>query len=234
MARRGIHALPETHRLLRQSCREFAERELRPGAAAADREHRFPADAVRGLAKLGLMGVAIEEENGGAGLDSLAYAVAMEEISRGCAIDRRHHEREQLALLRADAGVRHGAQKARWALASGEKLGCFALSEPGNGATPAPRARRRTATAATAAQRPQGVDHKRAQADAAIVFASTDRALKQRGISAFIVPKPTPGLAVGKRTSWHPRVVHVQPHLRQLPRAGRQPAGRRGRGSRSP
>lgn len=77
--------LPETHQLLRDTCRAFAEKELAPVAAQLDREHKFPAEQVKKMGELGLLAMDVPEKYGGAGLDYLAYAIAMEEISRGCA-----------------------------------------------------------------------------------------------------------------------------------------------------
>ena len=77
--------LGEEHRLLQQTCRDFADAELAPVAAELDREHRYPADAMRLAGELGLMGVTVPPEHGGSGLDYLAYAIAVEEVSRGCA-----------------------------------------------------------------------------------------------------------------------------------------------------
>src|SRR5436190_18580431 len=77
--------LTEEQRLLRETCREFAERELKPNAKRWDREHKYPPDAVKKAFELGLSGVAVPSEWGGAGMDNVAYALAIEEISRGCA-----------------------------------------------------------------------------------------------------------------------------------------------------
>src|SRR5215208_4166516 len=77
--------LSEEQRQVRDLCREFADRELRPNARRWDREHEFPREAVKQLAELGLLGVAVPAEWGGAGMDTVSYALAMEEISRGCA-----------------------------------------------------------------------------------------------------------------------------------------------------
>src|SRR3954464_12318217 len=79
-----IELTPE-QRLLRETCREFAERELKPNAKRWDREHRYPAEAVKKAFELGLGGVAVPPEWGGAGMDNVAYALALEEISRGWA-----------------------------------------------------------------------------------------------------------------------------------------------------
>eukprot|EP00128_Syssomonas_multiformis_P002541 Colp12_sorted_trinity150504_noHs@252 len=78
-------SLPETHQMLRKMCRDYADNELKPNAAKIDREHLFPAEHVKAIGELGLMGLSVKSEDGGAGLDYLAYAIAMEEISRGCA-----------------------------------------------------------------------------------------------------------------------------------------------------
>src|SRR5205085_6078213 len=77
--------LTEEQRLLRETCREFADRELKPNAKRWDREHKYPAETVKKAFELGLGGVAVPSEWGGAGMDNVAYALAIEEISRGCA-----------------------------------------------------------------------------------------------------------------------------------------------------
>src|SRR5947209_19658337 len=124
--------LSEEQRLLRDTCREFAEKELRPNAKRWDREHRFPAEAVGKAFELGLGGGAVPSEWGGAGMDNVAYALAIEEISRGCA-----SVGVTLSVnnsLYCDPVLKYGteAQKERWLkpFAAGEKLGCFGLTEP--------------------------------------------------------------------------------------------------------
>src|SRR5258708_34923179 len=77
--------LSEEQRLLRDTCRDFAARELTPNAKRWDREHRYPAEAVKKAFELGLGGVAVPAEWGGAGMDNVSYALAIEEVSRGCA-----------------------------------------------------------------------------------------------------------------------------------------------------
>jgi butyryl-CoA dehydrogenase len=71
--------------MLQKTCRDFAENELKPIAAKVDREHFYPKDQIKKMGELGLMAVAVPEKYGGTGLDYVAYAIAMEEISRGCA-----------------------------------------------------------------------------------------------------------------------------------------------------
>ena len=79
----SLSALPDTHQMLYKTCRDFAEAELKPVAAKIDREHLYPADKIKKMGELGLMGITVPEECGGTGLDYLAYAISMEEISRG-------------------------------------------------------------------------------------------------------------------------------------------------------
>ncbi len=197
-----MFALPETHQMLRQTCREFADKELIPIAAELDRHHRYPAEQVARLAEMGLMGVAIPEEEGGTGLDTLAYAIAMEEISRGCASTGVVMSVNNSLYCDPVLKFATAAQKQDFLrpFASGQRLGCFALSEPGNGSDAG--AARTTAVLhgddwvlnGTKAWITNGYE-----ANAAVVFATTDRAKKHKGISAFLVPMPTTGLSLGKK-----------------------------------
>lgn len=79
----SLSALSETHQMLQKTCRDFADNELKPIAAKVDKEHLYPKEQIEKMGELGLMAVAVPEEYGGTGLDYLAYAIAMEEISRG-------------------------------------------------------------------------------------------------------------------------------------------------------
>jgi butyryl-CoA dehydrogenase len=194
--------LEETHELLQKTCRQFAQKKLAPKAREFDQKHSYPKSEIEGLADLGLKGVFIPEEYGGAGLDNLSYAVAMEEISAGCAscgvIMSVNNS------LYCDPVYQFGneAQKERYLLpfASGKKLGCFALSEPGNGSD---------AAAMSTIARPDR-DHfvlngtkawitNGYEADAALVFASVDPNLKHKGVVALLVDMKTPGLTLGKK-----------------------------------
>lgn len=78
-----MSALPETHQMLQKTCRDFADGELRPIAAKTDREHLYPKEQIKKMGELGLMAISVPESLGGTGLDYLAYAIAMEEVSRG-------------------------------------------------------------------------------------------------------------------------------------------------------
>ena len=77
--------LSDEHRMLREMCRKYADEELKHAAGALDKEHRFPREHVEWMGQNGLMGVSVDAETGGSGMDYLAYAIGMEEISRGCA-----------------------------------------------------------------------------------------------------------------------------------------------------
>lgn len=197
-----MFTLSETHEMVLQTARDFANKELAPKAALHDREHLFPAEQVKGLVALSMMGIAVSDEWGGAGLDNFAYALAMEEISRGCASTGVVMSVNNSLYCDPVKTYANDAQKEIWLkpFASGEKLGCFALSEPGNGSD---------AGAAQCTAVLEGdewvINGTKAwitngyEADAAIVFATTDRSMKHKGISAFLVPMPTEGLSLGKK-----------------------------------
>ena len=194
--------LSETHEMLRQTCRDFADKELAPAAAKHDVEHLFPKEQVQKLTELGLMGVAISDDEGGSGLDTLAYAIAMEEVSRGCASTGVIMSVNNSLYCDPVVKFANDEQKKLWLkpFASGQKLGCFALSEPGNGSDAG--AARCTATLDGDEWVLEGTKSwitNGYEADAAIVFATTDREKKHKGISAFLVPMPTEGLSLGKK-----------------------------------
>jgi butyryl-CoA dehydrogenase len=194
--------LEEHHQLIRKTCRDLADKHLAPVAAELDREHRYPKNEVARLVELGLMGIAVAEDDGGAGLDNLSYAIAMEEVSRGCASTGVVMSVNNSLYCDPVSKFATAEQKKVWLqpFASGEKLGCFALTEPGNGSDAG--AARTTAVLegdewvlnGTKSWITNGYE-----ADAAIVFATTDRAKKHKGISAFLVPMPTDGLSLGKK-----------------------------------
>nr|XP_053642717.1 short-chain specific acyl-CoA dehydrogenase, mitochondrial-like [Cherax quadricarinatus] len=194
--------LPETHEMLRKTCRDFAEAELQPMAGKFDKEGVFPKQQVKTMGELGLMALVVPEEYGGTGMDYLAYAIAMEEISRGCATAGVIMSVNNSLYMGPLLGFGSDKQKEEWItpFTTGERVGCFALSEPGNGSD---------AGAASTVGKEDGdsfiLNGTKAwitngyESEAAIVFATTDKAKKHKGISAFIVPKPTKGLSLGKK-----------------------------------
>lgn len=194
--------LPETHQMLKDTCRQFAEAELWPIAGEIDKTQVFPSKQIKAMGDLGLMGIDIPEELGGSGLDALAYAVAMEEISRGCAscgVIMSAHNSLYLGPLKY-FGTQAQMEKYIAPFVDGSKIGCFCLSEPGNGSD---------AGAASTTAKDQGdswlLNGTKAwitnahQAQGVIVFATTDKSKKHKGISAFVVPAPTSGLSLGKK-----------------------------------
>jgi butyryl-CoA dehydrogenase len=193
--------LTEEQRQVRDVCREFADQELRPNARKWDAEHHYPAEAVKKLAEMGLLSVAVPTEWGGAGMDSVSYALAMEEISRGCAgtgvIMSVNNS------LYCDPVLKFGTdqQRSEWLapFARGEKLGCFALTEPMSGSD---AAEMRTAAVrkgdAYVLSGTKNFITNGPQADAVLVFAMTDRSKGHKGITAFLVPTGAKGLVRGK------------------------------------
>src|SRR3954469_14112225 len=186
------------HSEIREAVRRFAREQLAPHAARWDREKEFPHDALKGLAEMGLYGIAIPDEWGGAGLDYSAMAIACEEISAGdCATAT------IVMVNNLAAGIVHGygndAQKRQWLrpLAKGELLGAFALSEPAVGSDASAittRAERKDAHYVLNGVKQFITSGK--NADIAVVFAVTDKSAGKKGISAFLVPTKTPGYVV--------------------------------------
>ena len=193
--------LSEEQRQVRELCRQFADEELKPHARKWDAEHLFPREAVKKLGEMGLMGVAVPSEWGGAGMDSVAYAVAMEEVSRGCAgtgvIMSVNNS------LYCDPVLKFGTdeQKKEFLVpfARGEKLGAFALTEPMSGSdaaemrTVAVKRGREYLLSGTKNFITNGP-----QADVILVFAMTDRSKGHKGITAFLVPSDARGFTRGK------------------------------------
>jgi hypothetical protein len=189
-----------THEEIRQAVRRYAAEQIAPHAARWDREKEFPREALKGLAAMGLYGVAIGEEWGGAGLDYTALAIACEEISAGdCATAT------IVSVNNLVAGILNGygdaKQKARFLkpLAGGEIIGAFCLTEPAVGSD---------ASAITTRAERKGNDYvlngvkqfitSGKHADVAVVFAVTDKAAGKKGISAFLVPTSTAGYIVAR------------------------------------
>jgi alkylation response protein AidB-like acyl-CoA dehydrogenase len=209
--------LNDGQRHIRDMARQFAARELAPTAAERDRNPRFPRAAFDRMAELGMLGMTVPAEFGGAGTDYVSYALTIMEIAAadGAASTafQVHNSLVCLPLLR------HGTaeQKERFLrpLARGEQLGAFCLTEPNAGsdaaaiATRARRAGNKFVLNGTKQFITSGES-----ADLALVFAVTDPAAGKRGISAFIVPTRTPGYKVvrvehtlGQRSSDHCQIA---------------------------
>jgi butyryl-CoA dehydrogenase len=193
--------LTDEQRMIQQVARDFAEKEVRPIAEAIDREARFPAETVRRMGELGLMGITIPEVWDGSGGDTVAYAVALEEVSRGCASHGAIMSVNNSLYCEPVAKFGTDEQKRRFLspFASGKKLGCFSLTEPeaGSDATNQNTLARREGGAYVLDGRKIFVTNGR-EADAVLVFAQTDRGKAHQGISAFLVDKGHPGFTVVK------------------------------------
>jgi len=193
--------LNETQRMIQATARSFAEKEVKPLARKVDREHYYPIELVPKMAELGFMGMYVPEQWGGTGLDVVSYAIALEEICAACATTGVIMSVNN--SLVSDPILRMGTdeQREQWLkpLASGQKLGCFCLSEPGTGSD--------AANQATRAERKGDVWVLNGTknwitngpfAHIALIFAMSAPEKGVKGITAFLVDtKNTPGYSVG-------------------------------------
>ena len=193
--------LTDEQELIREAVREFAEAEVAPIAAELDRDHRFPSELLPKMADLSLMGMPFPEKVGGAGADEVSYVIAVEEVSRACAstgcVLSAHTSLATWPVYKFGTD----AQKDRYLhdMASGRRLGAFALTEPAAGTD---------AGAGTCTALLKGDEYvlngskifitNAPFAEIYIVFAKTDPAQGTRGMSAFIFEKDTPGFSVGE------------------------------------
>ena len=193
--------LTEEQQLLLRSVREFAEAEVKPHAKEIDETGRFPLDTFKKAAELGLTGIAVPENYGGAGMDHVSYAIVIEEISRVCASTGTILSVQN--SLYCDPIYRFGTdeQKQKFLIpyARGEKIGCYALTEPQAGSNAAA-----LATKAVRKGDAYVVNGTKAwitnggAADAALVYVNTQPEKGEKGITALVVEKGTRGFAVGK------------------------------------
>jgi butyryl-CoA dehydrogenase len=194
--------LTEEQRLMRDTARDFAAKEIAPKAAELDKNSRWPSEILAKMAELGFMGVGIPEAYGGAGMDTVSYALAMEEISAACAscgvIMSVNNS------LFADPIYKFGTEAQKQSIltpvARGEKLGCFGLTEPMSGSD--------AQTMITNAVKVEGgwrIDGAKnwitngPHADYIIVFAVTDRTGDKVKHTAFVVPKGAKGFTLNAR-----------------------------------
>lgn len=196
--------LSPEYKMLQKLYRDFAEKEVKPLATEIDEEERFPKETVEKLKKYGFLGIPFDKADGGQGLDTLAYVLLVEEISKVCAttgvIISAHTSLGTEPIRKF--GTKEQKEKYLKDLASGKKLGAFGLTEPNAG------------TDASGQQTKAVFDEKTGEwvlngskifitnggeADVYIIFALTDPSKGTRGISAFIVDADTPGFSIGTK-----------------------------------
>ena len=193
--------LTEEQRMVQEMVRAFVEKEVKPVAPRMDHDSLYPSELVKKLGKIGLMGMFVPQQFGGSGMDLVSYAIAMQEISKAWAsLGAIMTVNNSLVC---DPILRFASQKQKKKylppLARGERLGCYALTEPGAGSD--------AGSIQTQARR-DGEDYllngtklfvtNGKHADLAVVYAVTDSSLGKKGISAFVVEKGTTGFSVGK------------------------------------
>ena len=193
--------LSQDHKVLRDSVRDFVEKEIKPIAIKTDEEHKIPDELIGKMSAMGLMGSYIPEEYHGAGLDMLSYAIVVEEVSKACAssgvLISAH------TSLACDPIYRFGTeeQKKRYLpdLATGRKIGCILLTEPDVGSD---------VSGMSTMYRREGDDivinggktfiTNGACLGTGVLFATRDKSLKHKGITAFIVDLTSPGVTILK------------------------------------
>ncbi len=191
----------EDQKMLQKMVRDIATKEFKERAKEIDKTHRFPHENVEMLAEAGLMGLTLDPEYGGGGMDYICYSLAMEELSAVCAATGTIFS-AHLSLCGMpinDWGTPEQKDKFLRPLCAGTKLGAFALSEPGNGSD---------AAGMRTEAKEDGDDYilngskawisNGEKADIYLVLAQTDRAAKHKGVTAFLVEKGTPGFSFGK------------------------------------
>ena len=192
--------LTKEQQMLQQMVRDFTLKEIEPIASALDKEGRFPEEIIRKLGEIGVMGMTVPKEYGGAGADTVSYTIAIEEIARACAstavVVSVNNSLACFPLLAF--GTEEQKKRFLVPLAKGEKLGAFGLTEPSAGSDAAMQ--QTTAIKKGEEYFINGVKHfitNASRADIYIIFAMEDKTKGTRGISAFIIEKGDPGFSFG-------------------------------------
>ena len=193
--------LSAEQKLLQRTVREFAQAEVKPLAKELDETGRFPHENFRKAAELGLTGICVSEEYGGSGMDHICYSIVMEEIARVCASTSVILSVQNSLFCASIEHFGSEEQKRKFLVpfVRGEKIGCYALTEPQAGsnaaalATKAVRQGDRYVVNGTKAWITNG-----GVADAALVYVNTQPEKGDKGITALLIEKGTPGFTVGK------------------------------------
>jgi alkylation response protein AidB-like acyl-CoA dehydrogenase len=198
----SLFPLSSEHEMIRQTARDFAQKQIAPIAAEFDESGEFPSATIKKMGELGFMGIEVPEEYGGAGMDTLAYVLALEEI---CKVDAAHGVIMSVNnSLYAYGFIRFGtdAQKKKYLapVASGKAIGAYSLTEPMSGSDAGTMRSRATRDGDfyILNGRKSWVTSGPV-ADFVVVFMMTDPEKNQKGVSAFIVEANTPGFIRGKK-----------------------------------
>jgi len=194
------YQLNDEQKMIQAMVRDLARQLIMPTAAERDRTKEFPSHIIKKMGELGLMGMSIPAEYNGAGVDTISYSVALQEIGYACAstavIMSVHNSVSCGPIYRYGSDfLKENYLKV---LATGEKLGCFALTEPGAGSDPASQtstAKRDGSTYILNGAKAWITSGK--NSDVVVATAYTDRSKRHRGISAFVLEKGIPGFSVG-------------------------------------
>ncbi|MGB1384387.1 MAG: acyl-CoA dehydrogenase family protein, partial [Flavobacteriales bacterium] len=194
--------LTEEQLAVRDAARDFAQNVLKPGVIERDRDQRFPADEIRQLGELGFMGMMVDPQYGGSGMDTVSYVLAMEEISKvdASASVCMSVNNSLVCYGLQEFGTEEQKQKYLVPLASGQKIGAFCLSEPeaGSDAT----SQRTTAIDMGDHYLLNGTKNWITNGNSAstyLVIAQTDADKGHRGINALIVERDMPGFQIGAK-----------------------------------
>jgi alkylation response protein AidB-like acyl-CoA dehydrogenase len=192
----------ETQLMIQETARKFAEDVLAPDASTRDEREEFPTEAVKKLGELGFMGMMVPEKYGGAGLDTISYVVALEEISKvdaSCGVIMSVNN-SLVCFGLEEWGTEEQKQKYLVPLAQGKLLGAFALSEPGAGSDAVnQQTSARVDGEYYILNGTKNFTTNGASADVILVMVATDKSKGANGISTFVVEKGTPGLSVAKK-----------------------------------
>ncbi|MZP29677.1 acyl-CoA dehydrogenase [Heliobacterium undosum] len=197
-----IFRLSEEQEMLRQTVRDFADSKIAPKAAEMDEQETYDRSFWEGMAELGLTGIPFSDRYGGAGMDHLSYAIAVEELSRVCASSGvLLSAHTSLCAWPIDAfGTDEQKEKYLTPLAEGRSVGAFGLTEPGAGSDAGSLKTTAVRDADGYVLNGTKIFITNAEwADVYVVIAATDPAKKHRGTTAFIVEKGTPGFSFGKK-----------------------------------
>lgn len=195
-------SLTKEQELFQQMIRDFAENEVKPLAADVDEQERFPIETVEKMAKIGIMGIPIPKQYGGAGGNNLMYSMAVEELSAVCGttgvIVSAHTSLCAAPIL--EHGTEEQKQKYLPKLASGEWIGAFGLTEPNAGTDAAGQQTTAVEDGDNYIINGSKIFITNAEyAHVYVIFAMTDKSKGTRGITAFIIEKDTPGFSIGKK-----------------------------------